>query len=440
MHYHYYELGWLFFIYSLAGWCIGTVVSAIRQKRLVNFGVLNLPLCPIYGFSAIAYSVFLSELKGKPVFLILGAIVISACLMVLTGLILTRIFHREWWGYERFRIGFHGFISAPLLLYFGAAALFVLWVGNPLILRLIRFIPKGLGKIALYVLFGFLLIDLLWALAVVLKWRSYINRMSGVTGNMHKVSASFGNVITRPVLRRLERSYPNIETEKILQAKAEEKPKKESRFAEGCGFYKQAWLFLIGSFFGDIVETVFCRFSLGSWMSRSSVVYGPFSIVWGIACSLLTAFLYRYRDRNDRFIFVYGTIVGGTYEYVCSVFTEYVFGTVFWNYSKIPFNLGGRINLLYCFFWGIVAVFWVKGAYPFLSHWIEKIPKKIGPALTWVLIVLMAGDILISAMALGRYSQRQHGIEAPNVVAEFIDEHFPDERMAKIYPKARIVR
>ena len=175
-------------------------------------------------------------------------------------------------------------------------------------------------------------------------------------------------------------------------------------------------------------------------MSRSSVVYGPFSIVWGIACSLLTAFLYRYRDRNDRFIFVYGTIVGGTYEYVCSVFTEYVFGTVFWNYSKIPFNLGGRINLLYCFFWGIVAVFWVKGAYPFLSYWIEKIPKKIGPALTWILIVLMSGNILISAMALGRYSQRQHGIDAPNVVAEFIDEHFPDERMVKIYPKAKVVR
>lgn len=42
-------------------------------------------------------------------------------------------------------------------------------------------------------------------------------------------------------------------------------------------------------------------------------------------------------------------ILGGAYEYVCSVFTEIVFGKVFWDYSKIPFNLGGRINLLYCF-------------------------------------------------------------------------------------------
>ena len=32
------------------------------------------------------------------------------------------------------------------------------------------------------------------------------------------------------------------------------------------------------------------------------------------------------------------------YEYLCSVFTEIVFGAVFWDYSALPFNLGGRIN------------------------------------------------------------------------------------------------
>ena len=36
-----------------------------------------------------------------------------------------------------------------------------------------------------------------------------------------------------------------------------------------------------------------------------------------------------------------------------------LFGTVFWDYSGFKFNLGGRINLLYCFFWGIAAVIWI---------------------------------------------------------------------------------
>ena len=55
-----------------------------------------------------------------------------------------------------------------------------------------------------------------------------------------------------------------------------------------------------------------------------------------------------------------------------------MFGKVFWDYSKIPFNLGGRINLLYCFFWGIAAVVWIKGIYPVMSAWIEKIPMNFG--------------------------------------------------------------
>lgn len=63
-------------------------------------------------------------------------------------------------------------------------------------------------------------------------------------------------------------------------------------------------------------------------------------------------------------MFLTGTLLGGAYEYLCSVFTELVFGKVFWDYSKIPFNLGGRINLLYCFFWGIAAVVWFKILFP----------------------------------------------------------------------------
>lgn len=38
----------------------------------------------------------------------------------------------------------------------------------------------------------------------------------------------------------------------------------------------------------DIVETVFCRITMGYWMSRSSLVWGPFSIVWGLALALVT--------------------------------------------------------------------------------------------------------------------------------------------------------
>lgn len=196
-------------------------------------------------------------------------------------------------------------------------------------------------------------------------------------------------------------------------------------------------LFFVGAFLGDITETIFCRITAGVWMSRSSVVWGPFSIVWGLAIALVTAMLYKYKDRSDSFLFIIGTLLGGAYEYLCSVFTEIVFGKVFWDYSEIPFNLGGRINLLYCFFWGIAAVVWFKKIYPYISARIEKIPMLTGKVLTWFLIIFMVCNVAVSCIALVRYDERGKGVVAENSIQKWADEHYDDAKMEKIYPNAK---
>ena len=177
-----------------------------------------------------------------------------------------------------------------------------------------------------------------------------------------------GSWIFGHVEKRMVKAYP------VIEEKAEP-VEREGKFAEGCGFYKIFWLFFIGAFLGDIVETVFCRFSMGYWMSRSSLVWGPFSIVWGLAVALATVLLYKDREKPDRHIFLVGTFLGGAHEYICSVFTEIVFGKIFWDYSHLPFNMGGRINLLFCFFWGMAAVVWIKILYPKMSGLMSSTKK-----------------------------------------------------------------
>ena len=235
------------------------------------------------------------------------------------------------------------------------------------------------------------------------------------------------------VNRRLERAYPR---ERTAGEEKELKTASAEGFAAGCSFYKIFLLFVIGCVLGDLTETVFCRITAGVWMSRSSLVWGPFSIVWGLAIALVTVLLYRYKDSSDRFLFLMGTVLGGAYEYLCSVFTEMMFGTVFWDYSKIPFNLGGRINLLYCFFWGIAAVVWFKGLYPVFSRWIERIPAKAGKPLVWLLIVFMTVNMAVSFMALWRSDERSRGVAAEAYWQQVMDERFGDDRLVRIYPNA----
>ena len=105
----------------------------------------------------------------------------------------------------------------------------------------------------------------------------------------------------------------------------------------------------------------------------------------------------------------------------------------------MAFNLGGRINLLFCFFWGFAAVIWLKWCYPVLSGWIEKIPVRPGKILTWALVVFMAVNMLVSAAALGRHTARNNGIPPRNEVEVLLDTYFDNDRIAWNYPKLRFV-
>lgn len=151
---------------------------------------------------------------------------------------------------------------------------------------------------------------------------------------MKEISRVLENSITRRIQKRMETAFPNLNPTELLKSRAEAE-KTSGVFAEGCCFYKLVYLFFLGAFLGDLTETIFCYITTGRLMSRSSVVYGPFSIVWGLGCMLLTWILYRYKDKSDRYLFAAGTLLGGVFEYVCSVVTERIFGTIFWDYSRI---------------------------------------------------------------------------------------------------------
>ena len=81
----------------------------------------------------------------------------------------------------------------------------------------------------------------------------------------------------------------------------------------------------------------------------------------------------------------------------------------------------------------------LKKFYPVISRWIEKIPMKFGEIITWILIVFMVANMLVSTLALARYDERAHQKPAANAIEQTIDAHFPDARMEKIYPNAKAI-
>lgn len=219
-------------------------------------------------------------------------------------------------------------------------------------------------------------------------------------------------------------------------AQIDYREKQEAHFAQGMTFYKLFWVFFIGCFAGVVLETIYCLIQRGHYESRVGLIYGPFNLVYGIGALCMSGALYQFRNRGRVFSFVGGFVVGSVVEYACSWFQEVCFGSTSWDYSNMPYNLNGRICLLYSIFWGILGIFWIKDIYPRMAKWILKIPNKVGKPLTWVLLVFMVFNSVMTLFTSLRWTARREGIEPRNAFEAYLDEHYPDERMQKIFANA----
>ena len=348
------------FLYSFLGWCIEVIVTSLKTRHFINRGFLNLPLTLPYGISAVLLLQILPTLGHH---------------LSLQWIVTLFVFHFIWMSSEvfiqnichlkeietsnlptltRYRQLIFELSASTLLL----AALLIL---HPFIYSIMRTIPTFIMVWICFVLTLILIFDLC-CIFIALKTR----KNSEIIQNTQKKTQKLLNQISDATWNRLKISYPDINTSTSVS------------FGKGLCFDKLIWIFLISSFLGALIEMIFCRVVDGVWMSRSSLIYGAFSVVWGIGTVVLTISLKPLVKRHNLILFSAGFFIGGVYEYCCSLFTEKVFGTVFWDYSEMTLNFSGRTNVLYCVFWGLLGVIWIRKILPPLEKLIEKIPPLKG--------------------------------------------------------------
>ncbi len=188
---------------------------------------------------------------------------------------------------------------------------------------------------------------------------------------------------------------------------------------------------MLGSLIGYVVEMLVALVQNGHLVSRQGLLFGPFTPVYGIG---LVVYYFLLNNINDNTkIFIYSMIVGGIMEYSFSFAQEKLFGTISWDYSALPFNINGRTSLLHCLYWGSGGLLYVK----FIRQYIVKIDnyidKKKCKIISYIFIVFMIINIVITYMAANRQKERMLEIEKNRVVDVFMDKYFPDEVMDKVF-------
>ena len=133
--------------------------------------------------------------------------------------------------------------------------------------------------------------------------------------------------------------------------------------------------FAVYSFLGFIVETIFGILTKGVLESRQSCLFGPFCCIYGLGAAIMIPGLQPFKKSNWALFFA-GAVEGSVIEYVISWIGEVIFQIKWWDYSNMPFNINGRITLIFTVFWGLLALCLVRFINPYIETGINKLPKK----------------------------------------------------------------
>ena len=161
------------------------------------------------------------------------------------------------------------------------------------------------------------------------------------------------------------------------------------------------WFFVYG-LLGWCAEVIFAAVKEHRLVNRGFLC-GPICPIYGFG---MVALLYAARalgapglPLSVPVVFVVGGVLTTLLELVAGWGLYRLFRIRWWDYTGIPFNLGGYICPQFSLLWGLGSVVMVNGLHPLLARLGDRIPLQALLPLDLILLLVFAVDTAASAAA-----------------------------------------
>ncbi len=210
----------LFLCYSFLGWACETVYCSIGKRKFVNRGFLNGPLCPVYGFGALAVLYFLRPVSDNIPLLFVSGMVLTSVIEYITGYLLEKLFATKWWDYSSRRFNIHGRVCLRNSLMFGALSVVAVRVIDPVIRGGIYALPATVCAV-LSIVFGAMMVaDLVVTVRTILDINSALKQLQQMVEQARLDTQEYLRQNQEELQQKMEKA--KAQTEELLRQNQQE--------------------------------------------------------------------------------------------------------------------------------------------------------------------------------------------------------------------------
>lgn len=173
-------------------------------------------------------------------------------------------------------------------------------------------------------------------------------------------------------------------------------------------YYSILYFFVYG-FLGWCTEVIFAAFKQHRFVNRG-FLNGPICPIYGVGVTLVIACLEAFQS-NLLLLYISSVILVTVLEGVTGWAMDKLFHNKWWDYSKLPFNIGGYVCLLFSLIWGVACVFIVYFVHPLIHQVLSLIPHTAGIALIAILGIALLSDIIVTTSAIVKFNQYLERLE-----------------------------
>lgn len=167
--------------------------------------------------------------------------------------------------------------------------------------------------------------------------------------------------------------------------------------------------FFIYAFLGWCVEVIFAALKEGRFINRG-FLNGPLCPIYGFGVVTVVNFLKPVQD-NLFLLFIGSVFITSAIELITGFVLEKIFHQKWWDYSEVPFNIGGYICPLFSLMWGIACLVVVDQIHPMIVDLVDFIPETASIIILIILTSVLVIDLVATVKTIFKLNKKLEIIE-----------------------------